>query len=1235
MTVRWRIELLDGLRALETVSPYAGDPPRTITRFRTRKTGLLLAYLALQAARRPGLGTPREQLVELLWPEAGLDAGRASLCVALSSLRHQLEPPGAPGSTVLLADRQQVLLAARAIECDVGELEEAARRAERVPAGPERFRLLERAAELGSRTLLPGHYEEWVLEERGPLAALALHCWRRLAAGLAEAGEFPRAAAAAARAASLEPLDEGVRRELIRVLLRAGDAAAARAQYRDLERRLRAELNSAPEAATRALLAQIAAAEQAGTLAVPAGAAPELAAGVAAAVRRAPPETAPAGTVTLLLAADAPAGKATAAARLVAAAPRYGGRPVPGAGDTAACWFSGAAEALACLAEVAAGDPTLRLALDTADLPREKGGHAARALAAAAAILAAAHPGEPLCSERTAVLLRRDALWTLDLQAELVDLGAFRLEGRGEPEHLFGVRLGHGGAETFQPPAAPTAHQARLPLRLTRFIGRQGELELLCTRLDPEATPEAPRLVTLTGPGGVGKTRLALEAADCLAGRYRGAVWLVELAEPGSAGALGAALLAALRQEPLRHRPPLEQAAVFLAAQPSLLLLDNAEQPLSRDPAAMAAQICRLLEAAPRLRCVVTSRRRLGVPGEQELPVVPLPVPALPTVDAAVVPEVPAGPAALAELPGVRLFLDRARLARPDFQLTEANAAAVAALCARLEGIPLALELAAARAHVLTPAQMVARLARPLEFLVSYGGHQRALPERQRTLRSAIEWSYALLTPEEQSLFRRLAVFRGGWSLEAAEAVCGEEQGADTLELLARLVECSLVVVEEAGEAGRRFRMLESLREYALERLEEQDPAERDALRGRHASCYQELATGAELEFAGRKLPERLAHLEREHDNLRAALGWCVDSGDAATALALATALTRFWDTRGYVAEGWEWLQRALAIPGEVPEVPRARALNAAGNLARVQGNAAAARAAYREALSLLERRADSRALAAVLNNLGLTERSLGDEGARARARGYFERALELNRAAGNATWEAYNLNNLGLLAWEEGNYAEARRLAEASLALKRLTGDLRGLTSSLNNLGNALLALGEVEAAEASYEEGLATGREVGSRRSQGSSLVGLARAALARGRPAAARAHLRAAAEAWAEHGDPRGMADVLEVLACLVLQEGGGRWDGCGAAGERARAEGRAAARRACRLLGAAAELRERSGAAGPLPERERLAGQLELLLGPDRYRMAWQAGRALTREQALALGLDGIEGSPDNQ
>ncbi|MBI3974619.1 MAG: tetratricopeptide repeat protein [Chloroflexi bacterium] len=850
-------------------------------------------------------------------------------------------------------------------------------------------------------------------------------------------------------------------------------------------------------------------------------------------------------------------------------------------------------------------------------------------------------------------------------------------------------------APALPPPSPRSLPPHYLPAALTRFVGRERELVEL-RHLLTEA-PARTRLLTLTGPGGAGKTRLAVEVARAVLPMYPDGVWLVEMAALADPALVPQAVAAVLgvREQPGQPLP--DTLAAALAPKRLLLVLDNCEHLV----AACASLAERLLRACPHLRLLATSRAPMGSEGETTRPVPPLATPDLyPDQDDAVPPE------QLLAYDAVQLFVDRAVAARPDFALTAENARAIGQICHRLDGLPLALELAAARVPVLTPAQIAARLDDRFRLLT--GGRRTALP-RQQTLRATLDWSHASLAPAEQSLFRRLAVFAGGWTLEAAEAVCADAAAgavaadatdrtdaagaacpsegvaaAEVLDLLARLVEKSLVVVDARGSEAR-FRLLETVRAYAAERLGEAGEAAR--LRARHATWYLAVAEQAESGLRGQGQEAWLGRLEREHDNFRAALAWSLEGGEAETGTRLAAALWHFWAVHGHFAEGRRWLERALQANGRATARHRARALNGAGNLAWYQGDLAVARAHHEACLALRRELGDQQGIAASLNNLGLVARAQGDY---ASARAHHEESLALRRRLGDRWSIASSLNNLGLVAKGLGDHTLARAYYEESLALSRELGNKHITSAALNNLGIIARVQGDHALARAYFDESLALRQELEDRWGIASALGSLGQLAADQGDHTAARSLVEESLALFREVGNKQGIADALnrlgEVARCrgdysraaehyqqslALFRELGAKGDvtwvlhNLGHVAQRQHDQEQAAhlfaaslslaaqqqqhpvvagclaglagvahsfgkPKRAARLLGAAAALLSAAGAAlGPvdLADYERNLAAVRAALDGDSFTAVFAAGQAMSHDESIAYALKG--------
>lgn len=621
------------------------------------------------------------------------------------------------------------------------------------------------------------------------------------------------------------------------------------------------------------------------------------------------------------------------------------------------------------------------------------------------------------------------------------------------------------------PRVGPSEQPHNLPAPITSFVGREAELA------DVERLLGEARLVTLTGVGGAGKTRLALEAAARAIPDSPDGVFFVDfsaLAEPALVPGQVAATLDVRVQS---DAPISELLAAQLRSTDLVLVLDNCEH--LRDACAQLTKS--LLASCPHVRILATSREPLGVAGEIDYPVPPL---ALPSNDA--------DADELRSSEAVRLFLDRARAARPQLPTDDAALSTAARICRDLDGLPLALEFAAARAKAFSLEEIATRLGDRFRFLVSW---RRLTAARHRTLKEAMDWSYELLSDDERDLLERVSVFAGGFTLGAAASVCLEGVDARAVELLGRLVDASLINADQR-DAGMRYRLLETVRQYAAERLEEGGQAE--AIRRRHAEWCVAVAEEAEPQLTGENQAWWFATLEAEHDNMRSALAYLATTEEGELQLRLTVALTRFWYVRGYLVEARRRLQNALAASDDQAPPLRRRALTAAASLALLQGDHVEATALAEDSLAVAHRTGEARLVANALSNLGAIALAAGDH---ARAAATLEEAVLLAREAGDYRIAALAINNLGDLALTTGDYDRARPLFEESLAFLQARRDTSNIARSLFNLGSVDLMVGRLDEARVRFRESLILSRSAGDKEDIAWCLEGIAGLAAADG--------------------------------------------------------------------------------------------------------------------------------------
>ncbi|HUG48276.1 MAG TPA: adenylate/guanylate cyclase domain-containing protein [Candidatus Limnocylindria bacterium] len=749
----------------------------------------------------------------------------------------------------------------------------------------------------------------------------------------------------------------------------------------------------------------------------------------------------------------------------------------------------------------------------------------------AARIVAAGHGGQVLVSDATRALVEH----ILPAGVDLRDLGRHRLKDIEQPERLHQVVI-ESLPNAFPPIRTLDARLTNIPPERTSFVGRGhevGEITALLERI---------RLLTLTGPGGIGKTRLALRIAAAQLGRFADGVYLVDLSRITDPGLVPASIATALMVREQPGRDILDSLVDHLRDRELLLILDNVEQVVEA-----ASAVSRLVDAAPRLTVLSTSRVPLHISGEQEFAVPPL---ALPN------PVHGSGHASVDGNEAVTLFIERAAAVRPGMRLTADNAPIIAQIALKLDGLPLAIELAASRTKVLTPDAILARLGTRLALLTGGAGDR---PERQRTLRSTIEWSHDLLRAEEQHLFARLGTFSGGCTLETAELICGPDLDLNVFDGLTTLVDHSLVRAGGRGNGDARFTMLETIREFAIERLA--SSGDEGEILSRYAEYFRDLAEEAERHLMRDDRVTWLARLEDEHENLRAVLDWAEQAGDAHTGLRTAAAVWRFWLQRGHLSEGRGRLERLLAMPDvDIAGPVRVRALAAIGGLAYWQNDPALTRAAYEEAVEIAQALSDSKLLASALYDLSFVPYMEGNpEGAQPILR----EGMAIAEKSGDRVLLARFLNSIAFLDVDRGNPGAAIEPFRTAIAILLDEGAAWNAADLLIGLGYITRMAGDLDAAKRHFSEALQT----------------------------------------FAEAGDALMISTVINGLALAANDEG---------------LHGRAA-----RLLGAAARMRNEVGGAGPLigrwgdPEND-----ARTALGQDAYDTARAEGYTMETETAVA-------------
>ena len=819
----------------------------------------------------------------------------------------------------------------------------------------------------------------------------------------------------------------------------------------------------------------------------------------------------------------------------------------------------------------------VRMGLHTGEPQISSSGYVGIDVHRAARIAAAGHGGQVLLSQTTYDLVERE----LPEDLTVLDMGEHRLKDLRQPKRLYQLVM-EGLPADFPPlKSLKVATLNNLPVQLTSFIGREKEITEIKLSINEH------RLVTLTGAGGSGKTRLSLQVASELLEQFQAGVFFVALAPITDPGLVPSTIAQALGVTEAAGKSITESIKDYLQSKTLLLVLDNYEQVIAAAPL-----VAELLTASRELKVIVTSREGLRVRGEHEYFVPPLELPdltQLPSLES------------LTQYTAVQLFVQRARAVKQDFRLTDETAQTVAEICYRLDGLPLAIELAAARIKLLPPKAMLTRLERRLEFLTSSA---RDLPTRQRTLRDAIAWSYDLLKEDEQKLFRQVSVFVGGCTFDAIEAV-GEDHSTHVLDLVGSLLDKSLLREMEDRIGEPRFVMLELLREFGLEQLA--TSSETETIRLRHANFYLRLAEQAEVKLESAEQVEWINHMEEEHDNLRAALEWSkAAEGAGEICLRLAGTLGLFWEARGYFSEGRERLSAILSTDiAQGKTAARAKLLARAAELAYRQSDYPATLALAGESLAICREVGDKQGAAAALIKLGNAATEGGDY---ATASGYLAEALTIWRELKDKHGTARALISLGWAALRPGDYSLANERLEEALVLSRELEDTRSIGFELSGLGEVALREGDYARATQLLEESLQLRRQLGNKWGVGVSLGTLGWIAMHEGDWKRAIARLGESLEVRREIGDKGGSAWCLERLAEIALAQG--------------------QAEKAVRIFGAAAALRESIGSVIDPVDRSEYEDRLAALhaqLGEQQFAAAWEGGRALPLDEAVAHAL----------
>jgi predicted ATPase/class 3 adenylate cyclase len=816
----------------------------------------------------------------------------------------------------------------------------------------------------------------------------------------------------------------------------------------------------------------------------------------------------------------------------------------------------------------ATGSVRVRMALHTGVAEERARDYFGQPVNRVARLLSAGHGGQTLLSNSTYDMVRD----TLAQGVRVLDLGEHRLKDLTRPEHIF-LAVAEGNGAQFPPLKTLDNRPNNLPRQTTAFIGREKEVGNVCVMLRRADVA----LITLTGPGGTGKTRLSMQVGAELLDEFPDGVWFVELAALTDHNLVISTIAQTLGVTEAAGRPLIENLKDYLREKQTLLIMDNFEQVVGA-----AKQVGELLATCPALKMIATSRIPLRIRAEKEYAVPPL---GLPPARAGHAP--PLRLELLTQYEAVRLFIERATDVKADFEVTNENAPAVAEICVRLDGLPLAIELAAARIRLFPPQALLGRLSSRLKMLT---GGARDLTARQQTLRGAIDWSYDLLDDVEKQFFRRLSVFLGGRTLEAIEAVCNAEGDlqVDVLDGVESLVSKSQMRQEEGAGAEPRFVMLETIHEYAREKLEA--CGEGPPIRRRHAEYFMGMAVEADDGLRGPDQARWLAQLDDEHANMRAALGWArsaeADSmqpsqlSPVEIGLRLAGAIYRYWLIRGYLTEGRERLEELLAISGtEETSHSKAKALLRVGGLAWSQGDYAAARSVLEKSLAMYRELADKNGIALALLNLGNVALYEVDYPS---ARALYEESHAIYQELGDQYGIVNALHNAAIVAQYQHDNEAARLMLQKCLEISRALGDKMGIAQLLNSLGDIASNLGEPASARAYYRGGLAANQALGYKWGLIESLEGLAKVT---------------------------GSGMALDAFAASVDRD--------------------KLLLEAARLWGAAQLLRETIGAPMPPPDIEAYERNIAIArsrVEESAWEEAWAKGRAMPLERVVGYALE---------